>query len=249
MKTTAAKKATASLSDIDGSSRGDSAVAIKKEGEDALIANGEEESSDDAGEFSPKVTLMPVATKASKKAALAASASTASSSPKRQRPSFATPKDTKKDESAAGKKTKKNVSIVGTTDTKTYVSGDPVVARKSRKFRPGTRALMNIRKHQKNGDNLAAVATFRRCVRMILKIVCIEKFNKGKEDGPYRGYRITEEALLALQDRAEPYITSMLRVSGRFARHAKRIKLKPEDLDLARTLYEDTPELEQQSFI
>lgn len=114
--------------------------------------------------------------------------------------------------------------------------------RKPRRFRPGTVALREIRRYQKDGGNLIAKAPFRRVVRETANRIGELLYNKG-------GYKITESAFEALQISAEAYVLGMLRLSGAFARHADRIELMPWDMHLAVKLVVESPHFEQQGRI
>eukprot|EP00775_Hariotina_reticulata_P003907 gene3907-4161_t len=92
------------------------------------------------------------------------------------------------------------------------------------RYRPGTRALQEIRKYQKSTDLLIRKLPFARLVREIGNQVAIEP------------YRWTAEALLALQEAAEDFIVHIFEDTNLCAIHAKRITIMPKDLQLARRI-------------
>uniref|UniRef100_A0A3Q3AWZ9 Histone H3.3-like n=1 Tax=Kryptolebias marmoratus TaxID=37003 RepID=A0A3Q3AWZ9_KRYMA len=99
----------------------------------------------------------------------------------------------------------------------------PVAPRK-RRFRPGTRALMEIRKYQKSTDLLIRKAPFARLVREVCQAFSI------------RQYRWQVYALLALQEAAEAFLVLLFSDANLCAIHAKRVTLFPRDIQLARRL-------------
>ena len=68
---------------------------------------------------------------------------------------------------------------------------------KKRRFRPGTRAIMEIRKYQKSTDLLLRKLPFARLVRELT-----QNYNNT-------GLRWQAEALLAMQEAAEVYLTQL----------------------------------------
>ncbi|XP_075439767.1 histone H3-like centromeric protein A [Ascaphus truei] len=97
--------------------------------------------------------------------------------------------------------------------------------RRERRFRPGKKALMEIRKYQKNGKLLIERAPFSRLVREI----CVKL-------KPQLELRWQAEALLALQEAAEAYIVSLFQDSGLCSAHSKGATLRVEDLKLCRRI-------------
>ena len=86
--------------------------------------------------------------------------------------------------------------------------------KKPRRWRPGTVALREIRKYQKNTDLLMRKAPFQRLVR---EIACDIKSN----------LRMQSTALLALQ---------VFNDTNECALHAKRVTIMPKDMQLARLI-------------
>lgn len=91
---------------------------------------------------------------------------------------------------------------------------------RKRRFRPGTRALREIRQYQKSTDLLIRRAPFQRLVR--------EHLYDHKQD-----FRMQMTALLALQEAAEAYLVSVFEDSNMCAIHAKRVTIMPRDMKLA----------------
>ncbi|KAH3753684.1 hypothetical protein DPMN_188327 [Dreissena polymorpha] len=101
--------------------------------------------------------------------------------------------------------------------------------RKKHRFRPGTRALMEIRKFQKSTNLLVRKAPFVRLVREI----CLD-LDPGKPHF-WTGY-----ALMAIQEAAEAYIVHLFEDAMLCAIHAKRVTVMPRDIYLARRLHGET---------
>ncbi|XP_058473384.1 histone H3-like centromeric protein A [Solea solea] len=95
---------------------------------------------------------------------------------------------------------------------------------RKRRFRPGTRALMEIRKYQKSSDLLLRKAPFSRLVRE----VC-QSFSRDT-------LRWHLNALLALQEAAEAFLVKLFADANLCAIHAKRVTLFPRDIQLARRI-------------
>ena len=100
----------------------------------------------------------------------------------------------------------------------------PQGVKRLRKFRPGTRALMEIRKYQKSSDLLIPKLPFSRLVREL-----------GAELGR-REYRWTQTAVRALQEAAEAYLVSLFESAQTAAYHARRVTVMPRDIHLVRKL-------------
>lgn len=94
---------------------------------------------------------------------------------------------------------------------------------KSRRYRPGTVALREIRKYQKSTDLLIRKLPFQRLVREIA-----QQFMSD--------VRFQSNAVLALQDAAEAYLVGLFDDTNLLAIHAKRITIMPKDLQLARRI-------------
>merc|ERR1712078_692865 len=95
--------------------------------------------------------------------------------------------------------------------------------KKTKRFRPGTKALREIKKFQKTTDLLVRKLPFQRLVREIA--------SEHNADLMFQG-----QALLALQEAAEMYMVGMFEDTNLAAIHAKRVTIMPRDLSLARRL-------------
>ncbi|XP_061680598.1 histone H3-like centromeric protein A [Syngnathoides biaculeatus] len=100
----------------------------------------------------------------------------------------------------------------------------PLPSPRRRRFRPGARALMEIRKYQKSTHILLRKASSARLVRE----VC-QGFGRGS-------YRWQVLALMALQEAAEAFLVLLFSDANLCAIHAKRVTLFPRDIQLARRI-------------
>lgn len=96
--------------------------------------------------------------------------------------------------------------------------------RRRKRFRPGTRALMEIRKYQKSTELLIRKAPFSRLVREVCQSV-------SSQDLKWQSL-----ALIALQEAAEAFLVRLFEDSYMCSIHAKRVTLYPKDLQLARRI-------------
>lgn len=95
--------------------------------------------------------------------------------------------------------------------------------KKPHRYRPGTRALMDIRKYQKGTELLLRKAPFQRLVKEISQ--------------QFRGdFRWQSHAILALQEAAEAFLVGLFEDTGLCAIHAKRVTIMPKDVALARRI-------------
>uniref|UniRef100_A0A7S3A3A6 Core Histone H2A/H2B/H3 domain-containing protein n=1 Tax=Rhodosorus marinus TaxID=101924 RepID=A0A7S3A3A6_9RHOD len=101
---------------------------------------------------------------------------------------------------------------------------------KKHRFRPGTRALMEIRKYQKSTTLLLRRLPFARLVKEITQHY-------------HHDLRWRAEALEALQSSAEDYLVGLLEDANLCAIHSNRVTIMPRDLHLARRIrgYKDDP--------
>jgi len=95
--------------------------------------------------------------------------------------------------------------------------------KKPHRYRPGTVALREIRKYQASTELLIRRKPFERLVREIS--------TEMKSD-----IRWQTSAVLALQEAAESYIVSIMEDTLLCAIHAKRVMIKPKDMQLARRI-------------
>jgi len=91
-----------------------------------------------------------------------------------------------------------------------------------RRYRPGTRALMEIRKYQKKTDLLIRRLPFQRVVREISDSMAI-----------IDGLRWQSNAMSALQEAAEAYLVTIFEHANICAIHAKRVTIMTQDMGLA----------------
>ena len=102
-----------------------------------------------------------------------------------------------------------------------------------RKFRPGTRALKEIRKYQKSSDLLIPSLPFSRLIREVAQSV----LGSSMPD-----IRFQSAAILALQEAAEAYLVTLFEDTVLCAIHARRVTIMPRDMQLARRIRGDRTE-------
>ncbi|CAD5229171.1 unnamed protein product [Bursaphelenchus okinawaensis] len=96
---------------------------------------------------------------------------------------------------------------------------------KKRRYRPGTRALMEIRKLQRTCHLLMKRAPFFRVVKDIVR-----SCSKGID------YKIQSEAINCLQEASEAFLITIFEASNMCAIHGKRVTLMPADLLLVQNV-------------
>jgi len=124
-------------------------------------------------------------------------------------------------QSVAGKASKGKLSSKNALIKKTAPAEGGM--KKKMRWRPGTVALREIKRYQKATDNLLPKAPFQRFVRSIC-------------DGIDGQLRFQSQALLALQEAAESYLTGLFEDANLCAIHASRVTVMKKDLDLARRI-------------
>ncbi|KAJ7519798.1 hypothetical protein O6H91_20G055900 [Diphasiastrum complanatum] len=97
------------------------------------------------------------------------------------------------------------------------------VVKRPRRYRPGTVALREIRKYQKNTELLIRKLPFQRLVREVAQEFKTE-------------LRFQSHAVLALQEAAEAYLVGLFEDTNLIAIHAKRVTIMPKDLQLAKRI-------------
>jgi histone H3 len=97
-----------------------------------------------------------------------------------------------------------------------------IAVRKPHRWRPGTVALREIQKIQKNPDLLIRKAPFQCLVREILQA------NSKNSD-----MRMWSTALLALQEATEYFMVDVLSNTNLCAMHGNRVTMESKDLALA----------------
>jgi histone H3 len=95
--------------------------------------------------------------------------------------------------------------------------------RKPHRYRPGTVALREIRRYQKSTELLLRRRPFVRLASEISRVFM----------GDVRWQSL---ALLALQEAAEAYLTSLFEDTNLCAIHARRVTIMPRDMQLARRI-------------
>jgi len=93
-----------------------------------------------------------------------------------------------------------------------------------RRYRAGTKALMEIRRYQKTSDLLIPKLPFSRVIREVVQSVAAADM------------RFQAVAILALQEAAEAFLVTLFEDSILCAIHARRVTLMPKDMDLARRI-------------
>eukprot|EP00735_Rhodelphis_limneticus_P008370 TRINITY_DN21305_c0_g1::TRINITY_DN21305_c0_g1_i1::g.16334::m.16334 TRINITY_DN21305_c0_g1::TRINITY_DN21305_c0_g1_i1::g.16334 ORF type:complete len:151 (-),score=-9.22,sp/Q7RXR3/CENPA_NEUCR/59.71/8e-44,Histone/PF00125.19/1.3e+03,Histone/PF00125.19/8.2e-28,CBFD_NFYB_HMF/PF00808.18/3.8e+03,CBFD_NFYB_HMF/PF00808.18/5e-06,CENP-T/PF15511.1/0.0009,Bromo_TP/PF07524.8/0.0016,CENP-S/PF15630.1/0.0035,TFIID-31kDa/PF02291.10/0.028 TRINITY_DN21305_c0_g1_i1:67-519(-) len=93
-----------------------------------------------------------------------------------------------------------------------------------RRYRPGTRALVEIRRYQRSTNLLLRKLPFARLVREIMTSLTSVQ------------HRIEARALEALQEAAEAYLVHLFEDANLCAIHAKRVTVMPKDIQLARRI-------------
>lgn len=93
-----------------------------------------------------------------------------------------------------------------------------------RRYRPGERALKEIRFYQRNTDLLIRRLPFARLVREVQTYF----FRKP--------YRWQAEAMVALQEAAESHLVGLFEDANLCTIHAKRVTIMPKDIQLARRI-------------
>jgi len=113
--------------------------------------------------------------------------------------------------------------------TKANPTGQPLTGAQKRKhrYRPGTRALMEIRRFQKTTDLLIRRLPFARLCREIADVYL-------------KNCKFQGAALLALQEAAEYYLVDLFEHTNLAAIHAKRVSIFPKDMQLARRIRGET---------
>ena len=96
--------------------------------------------------------------------------------------------------------------------------------KKTHRYRPGTVALREIRRYQKNTDLLLKKAPFQRLVREVA-----QDFKTGD-------LRFQSSAVMALQEASEAYLVGIFEDTNLCAIHARRVTIMPKDMQLARRI-------------
>ena len=103
--------------------------------------------------------------------------------------------------------------------------------KKPHRYRPGTVALREIRRFQKNTELLISKSPFQR---LVCEIATTGE-NKDKD------LRFQSTAMLALQEASEAYMVGMFEDTNLAALHANRVTIMPKDMQLARRIRGELP--------
>ncbi len=95
--------------------------------------------------------------------------------------------------------------------------------KKPHRYFPGTVAIREIRKYQKNTDLLIRKAPFQRLVKEIATNLKLD-------------LRMQSTALRALQEALEAYLVHLFEDSNECAIHAKHMTIMPKDIQLAQCI-------------
>ncbi|EEQ82775.1 hypothetical protein NCER_100467 [Vairimorpha ceranae BRL01] len=117
-----------------------------------------------------------------------------------------------------GKAPRKQLAAKSTSNKGVSSGSSKTTTSHTRRFKPGTVALKEIRKYQKSTDLLIRKRPFQRLVRSIMKT---------KSD-----MRFQASAILALQESVESFLTILMEDAYRCVLHAKRVTLQPKDICL-----------------
>ena len=118
--------------------------------------------------------------------------------------------------STGGKAPRKLLAVKAARKTAPTKDG----VKKPRRYRPGTRALQEIRKYQRSTE------------RLVREIFAEEEARRPVPGG----YRIQSNALFALQEASEAYLVSLFEDVNLCALHAKRVTIMVADMQLARRI-------------
>ena len=121
--------------------------------------------------------------------------------------------------STGGKAPRKQLGTKAAKDAALMSGG----VKKPRRYRPGTVALREIRKYQKNTELLLRKLPFQRLIREIA--------TDFKTD-----LRFQSAAVCALQEACEAYLVGLFEDTNLCAIHAQRVTIMPKDMQLARRI-------------
>ena len=103
----------------------------------------------------------------------------------------------------------------------------PTTETRKHKWRPGTKALREIKKYQKGTDLLIPRAVFHRVTREISRKLMPD-------------VRYSSSALAAMQEAVEAYVVGLFEDTNLCCIHAKRQTITPRDMKLARRIRGET---------
>ncbi|KAL3080355.1 hypothetical protein niasHS_012460 [Heterodera schachtii] len=94
--------------------------------------------------------------------------------------------------------------------------------KRRKRYRPGEKALKEIRRYQKSTANLMPRQPFRRLIREVISEIT------------WNSLRLETQAATALQEAAETFLTTFFEAANRCAVHANRVTIMPSDFVLIR---------------
>ena len=119
---------------------------------------------------------------------------------------------------------RKSLATARKDQAKAKKSAAAPTPRKKRRFRPGTKALREIRNFQKTTNLLIPRLPFSRLVREVA-------LNATTQD-----MRFKSSALMALQEACEAYLVQLFEDCVLCSIHARRVTVMPKDMSLARRI-------------
>lgn len=105
-------------------------------------------------------------------------------------------------------------------------AGDPLPRPRTRRYKPGTLALREIRQYQRTTDLLILKLPFSRLVREVALAIV----------PPEDTLRWQSQAIQALQEAAEAFLVHLFEDTNLCAIHAKRVTIMQRDMQLARRI-------------
>jgi histone H3 len=131
-----------------------------------------------------------------------------------------------KAKNAASKMSSKSKTMKKTAPASKGIVKDGDKEKRKIRYRPGTVALREIKRYQKSTSMLLPRAPFQRLVRSICS-------------GIDHDLRFASNALVALQESTEAYLTGVFEDANLCAIHAKRVTIMKKDMELARRIRGD----------
>lgn len=111
------------------------------------------------------------------------------------------------------------------TKTAPTKRGSDTAEKQPRRWKPGTVALREIRRYQRTVDTVIPKSTLERVIRDIAADATTSD----------NGIRFRTDAIAAIHESAEGYLTDIFKQAQIYAIHAGRTTILPRDLKLAST--------------
>jgi histone H3/H4 len=108
-----------------------------------------------------------------------------------------------------------------------------------RRYRPGTKALMEIRKYQKSTATLIQRAPFLRVVKDLLQQVSRKPDMRIQADAVSALQEVSifvNEIFYSIFQASEAFIVTLFEASNLCSRHGKRVTVMPQDFHLVREI-------------